>query len=136
MAASTTTSDAIKAIMDSIDKGIGDGVNSFLNGVYGQWLIIWAHWYPVIIIVSSLIIIGVVIQIIMIREGGPNNRLPSWFNSLVGHLLYVVIFFSSWLISFKIWGPNVIDEIWRVVFSGLAVSLTWLILHAIGFWPY
>ena len=99
-----TFTDIIKNINASMYEGINTGVNLFLTGVYNQWLKIWAEWNVYIVIASVLIIGGIILQIIMIRIDGPNSRLPSWFNTLVGKLLYLIIFFSLWIGSFKVWG--------------------------------
>ncbi|MEN9560821.1 MAG: hypothetical protein RIQ56_94 [Candidatus Parcubacteria bacterium] len=105
--------------------------------VYWGWFkmffpIIW----PWLLVFVLVVFGGVALQILMIRSGGPQNRLPSGFNSFVGSLTYWFIFGLIFAIEYYFWGSQVVDENVFALNGVMSFPLTWLFLHVIGFWPY
>jgi hypothetical protein len=56
-------------------------------------------------------------------------------NREIGRLLYRATFLIIFLVSFKIWGFNIADDIFVFIMSYFAYKLVGLFLHKIGFWP-
>jgi hypothetical protein len=83
----------------------------------------------------AFIVVGVILQVIMLRSGG-NTKLPAWFNRLVGSLTYSLFFLIFLGISYIIFGTQVVDKIWFTIFGLLAFPTTGLFLCIIGFWRY
>ena len=92
------------------------------------------NYWPYLLVFFTIIVGGVILQIIMLREGGHENRLPSEFNSLVGSLTYWSFFWGQAVVMYKIFGPQVVDDIWFAAFGILAYPGTKLFLRSIGFW--
>ena len=93
-----------------------------------------AHW-PYVVGFFVFIVAGVILQIIMLRSGR-HNKLSAGFNSLVGSLTYLMFFLILFLISYLIFGTQVVDDIWFAIFGALSFPATGFFLRVIGFWYY
>lgn len=92
------------------------------------------HWRYILLFLV-FIIAGVLLQIRMLRSGR-HNKLPAWFNRLVGSVTYFLFFSVMTTIAFWIFGEQVIDKGWFAIFNLLAYPMTGFFLRAIGFWYY
>lgn len=93
-----------------------------------------AHWLGICIF-FGVIIVGVILQIAMLRSGG-HSKLSAGFNSLVGSITYSIFFLIYFGVGYLIFGVRAIDEIWLTVFGLLAFPSTGFFLRIIGFWYY
>lgn len=93
------------------------------------WILYWKY----ILIFLAFVIAGIVIQIKMLRRGR-HNKLPTWFNILVGSLTYWLFFSLMTAIAYWIFGDKIIDDYWFTIFNLLAYPMVKLFLKAIGFW--
>jgi hypothetical protein len=108
------------------------------NTILNLWSIIKTSWpslWPYVLGFALFIVGGIILQILLLRSGRRNKLSPA-FNSLVGSVIWTIIFLLLLGAGYLIWGSQVIDEIWFAIFSTLAFGLTWLFLVAIGFWYY
>lgn len=119
---------SISTMMDQIIKA---SVSTLISFVREQLI---THW-PYVVIFFSIIIAGVILQIIMLRSGR-HSKLPAGFNSLVGSLVCLIFFLILLTIGYWLFGTQVIDEIWFAIFGVVAFPITGLFLRAIGFWYY
>jgi hypothetical protein len=116
-----------------------DMIDQIVRGTTAKlWSDIKTYWpslWPYVIGFAIFIIGGMILQILMLH-GGRYNKLSPAFNSMVGSLVWML--FSGLLIgiSYLIFGPQVIDELWFGVFGAVAFVLTRGFLVAIGFWYY
>lgn len=115
-------------VMNLVAKG-------FINGIWLGVKTMWVNWWPFIVVFFVVVIIGIVLQILMLRNSG-HNKLSPGFNRLVGSLTYTIIFILIITIAYLIWGPKIIDEIWFVIFGAMAFLSTHIFLRLIGFWYY
>lgn len=114
--------------------------DAFIDGIIKSlvstlWFWTKEYWIYITIFVV-LVIIGVIVQINMMKSGGHRNRLPPAFNRLVGSLTYWFIFWIQVVIAYWIFGNQVIDDLWFLIFGGVAFPVTKLFLVKIGFWYY
>jgi len=110
-------------------------VKSFISGIWIAVETMWVNWWPFIIGFIGVVVIGVILQIIMLRLSNYNKLSPR-FNRLVGSLTYIIFFVSITAIAYLIFGTAVIDEIWFGIFGIIAFPLVKVFLRAIGFWYY
>ena len=64
------------------------------------------------------------------------NGLTPQINRDVGKLLYVLVYGTIFFIAFKIWGIDVLDDIWFWAFNATAYFSVGWFLRKIGFWVY
>lgn len=57
-------------------------------------------------------------------------------NRLVGSLTYVIFYFAVFYIAFKIWGIDILDDVWFWVFNIISYPLVGWFLRKIKFWVY
>lgn len=50
-------------------------------------------------------------------KSGNHNKLSASFNSMVGSFTYSIFFLIYFLLSYWVFGTQVIDEIWLIVFG-------------------
>ena len=114
--------------------------NDFANQIIKEtFLILWSwmiEYWPFVLCFALIIIGGVIFQIRMMKTGGHQNRLPPGFNRLVGSLTYLFFFWLQFTIAYLIFGSQVLDDLWFLIFGGVAFPVTKLFLVWIGFWYY
>lgn len=57
-------------------------------------------------------------------------------NRLVGSLSYVIFYSIIFYIAFKVWGIDVLDDVWFWVFNVISYPLVGWFLRKIKFWVY
>jgi hypothetical protein len=122
----------VQNLIHQMQEQIASTVVSLLRSITA---LIWSHFWPYIIGFFIVILAGVILQILMLKGGG-NARLSPGFNRLLGSITYLFFLALVALIAYLIWGSEVIDETWFVVFGVIAFPLTGLFLRLIGFWYY
>jgi len=114
-----------------------DGViKSTLAILWGMFKTIWPSIKYYVIGFAIYIVGGVLLQIIMLKGSGNRHKLSAHFNKIVGALTYAIFFILYLFIAYKIWGPQVIDDVWFTLIGVLSFISTWLFLRLIGFWYY
>ena len=110
-------------------------IRSAMSGIWPVTKHLFFIYWPYIVGLAVLIIAGVILQIIMLKSGS-RSKLSASFNSMVGSFTYSIFFLIYFLLSYWIFGTQVVDEIWFTVFGALAFPSTWYLLKGIGFWYY
>jgi len=95
----------------------------------------WPSLWPYAIGFALFVIGGMVLQILMLRSGG-HSRLSPGFNRMIGSMFYGIFFVLLLIIAYLIWGSQVIDDIWFLIFGTISFPLTGFFLRTIGFWSY
>lgn len=110
-------------------------IHSMLSGLWSIVKHIFILYWPYIIGFFVIVVAGIILQIIMLKSGS-RSKLSAGFNSMVGSFTYSIFFLIYFLLSYWIFGTQVVDEIWFTVFGALAFPSTWYFLRGIGFWYY
>ena len=126
--------DFLNRLPGLLEQGVKDAFVFWLHTLWSIAKVVWIQFWPYILVACFVIVAGVILQIIMIRIGGHEMRLPSAFNVFVGSLTNLVFFFLLLLLAYLLLGTDVIDGDWFAVIEAIAFPATWLFLHAIGFW--
>lgn len=105
--------------------------SSFWTSIKSIWPLIWAYVIGFLII----IIVGIILQIGMLRGTGRNTLSP-WFNRLAGSIIYAFFFCIFLALGYWLLGTEVIDIMWFTIIGVLSFMTTWLFLRIIGFWFY
>ncbi len=76
-------------IQKSFDEGFGWGINLVVSTVVNVVKnFLFSNW-RYILLFFAVLGAGMILQILMLREGR-HNKLPAWFNSLVGSVFYFI----------------------------------------------
>jgi len=95
------------------------------------FLLYWRY----ILLFLVFIIAGVLLQIRILRNGR-HNKLPAWFNRLVGSVTYSLFFALMTAIAYWLFGPQILDKGWFMIFNLISYPMTKFFLIKIGFWYY
>ncbi len=109
--------------IESITRSIFDSIQNF---VVTQ---VSAHW------LSFAISLGIILAIIVIQSIGW-YRFSSGVNSVIGSIVYHVLFWSLVALCYWIFGTQIIDEIWLILFWAIGYRFTKVLLKSVGFWLY
>lgn len=110
-------------------------VKATVSQLWAMLKLWWPHLWPYAIGFAVFVLGGMVLQILMLRSGG-HSRLSPGFNRMVGSLFYGIFFMLLLIIAYWIWGSQVIDDTWFLIFGTISFPLTGFFLRAIGFWYY
>ncbi len=121
-------SEQVLQIQDQLVKSLVAELWSFVKAI-------WPPYWLYIVIVIALIVLGMLYQISSFRRCS-DRKMPAWFNVLVGHLFYWILFYLLVTILYFIFGPQVIDGVWFGIIAYPIYRLNKIFLIWIGFWRY